>query len=325
MKKDITLLMPSNRNFGEAINSIEYFRSFCETNQIKGIVCDSSGSGEKEAYFTTANSRHLSYIKNENKEINNWELLLGAAYTRWIGWVGDDDIILNTYNPIRFPQTSDPSATHSADYITLTPTFSTFTSSGFTRQINFPKSNTSPMDAKTFRDTSKGANVFFYAWHERLLWGNLFYKFKDNLPFFEAGYWDWTFSRVLSILSNTKKIEGVGFLYNAGNWEGNSTEIQGQVENLFTRAGFEKEISTHLPALNGADLIIILESIDPQSFHCPSEWLDKLISESINGSGTARQKIEFLADYLDENLRRAHPEAAETYRRALKAIATKLK
>lgn len=245
LMNNVTLVVPSNRRLPAVERSLINTYRIARDKGCSFIVCDNSGSAEKKRHLSKLFGS--SYIESpEADAMGNWALGLSKVTTEFVGFVADDDWIVEL--PDKTPS-SIP-----ADYVCIAPqSILSSPNLGPYRLANLSLYHDDHTErVKQYEVTCGGANTLLYGFWRKDLLMNI-YEVNSNHPC-HAGYSDWV--AVMAMLAEGKvlTIASLLYYYRNDNWFGPPAALHEEFCSLLQRAELPSELVSLQPYLRVIDM-----------------------------------------------------------------------
>lgn len=296
---ELTICMPSRRNFKDSYAAIESALAFCEKRDALLNVLDNSDDDEKKAFWE-GKSACLNYIKSEAQTANeNMVLAVQAAETAFIMLMGDDDLIIAEDGIAPLDLSDLP-----FDYVGVFPAIETFVLPQDQGPVSIMalEQEDAPARMLAYFEYKTMNNGGFYSIFRREIWLGTFDLFLRFHPT-QAGFSDWAL--VLSMFTSGKMASdtSIRYRYNAARWA-TTEQIIAQREQLFAQAGLPQSAMKYERLFIFLDSFVLLNRVGSPLSIDERQRLGKLAVNIMFG--------RFIADVA---------EAPEQYEEGISALA----
>ena len=228
----LSILMPSNRPFGESRRAIETALAFCERQDARLIVSDNARDPQKRAMLRDASAR-LTYLEPEEDGVHaNLLNVYAAADTEFIMMMGDDDEIFVSPKdkPLALAEIGE-------DYLGVRPLVAVANSEGrIIRVKDFAIEGETPGARVMFyNERANGDNAAYYSIFRRKPYVDLHRFFLLHHPL-KGGFSDWALACAMFACGKLVYDPGIVFKYNYHRWD-NDEKIAAQRAGLFAAVG----------------------------------------------------------------------------------------
>lgn len=229
---DLTVFMPSNRDFKASFRAIETALRYCELRNAKLVVADNSGDPAKWSYWHQR-SVLLSLINTEGMDAKaNFLAALESTSSTFVLAMGDDDELFADLSRPEIDYSSIPQ-----DHIGVRPKTEVWTNSfGLLRSKTFSIEGSTPNDRMLeYNEKADGDNGAFYSIFRREPYVHLMNLFFRHHPT-GGGYGDWALVMALFAWGNLSYDPGTIFRYNFDQWYG-SAALEKRADSLYQAVG----------------------------------------------------------------------------------------
>ena len=249
---ELSICMPSNRNFAASREAIKTALAYCEERDALLIVSDNSEDAEKKAYWKGRSPR-LTYFDNPGiSGLDNTMTVLDAVTTPFLLSMGDDDFLFNDRNEAPFDLATLP-----YDYIGVMPVSEVYSEGHGIIQIKtLSLEQDEPIDRiNGYIGAAQGNNSFYYSIFRREVFLPMVNFFFTAHPT-KGGYADWALALTMASYGKFQKDPSTIFRYNAGNWN-SSQKIADSSLALYRNAGLPDEAMIYERLFMFLDLFIL--------------------------------------------------------------------
>ncbi len=250
---ELSVCMPSNRDFANSRRAIETAVAFCEARDAVLIVSDNSRDAEKAAYWQ-GRSPVLHYIPDAPIAATDNQLsALGAAKTPFLLQIGDDDEIFSNPKvvPVDLGALGD-------DYIGVKPVTEMFLPGmGPVRRQEFGLEKDDPgLRLRDYLAYSDGSNVAYYSIFRTAPFMDLTRFFLSRHPT-RGGFCDWQIAFAFWVIGKLKSDPSIIYRYNASQW---STEevVRESALKSYLAAGLTAEFQKYKSLIRGLDFYVFI-------------------------------------------------------------------
>lgn len=249
----LSLCMPTNRNFASSRAAIEGALAFSESRDAVLVISDNSGDPEKENHWRDRSPR-IRYSKaSGTTAFENFLATIRAADTPFVLQVGDDDAI--AFDP------SVPAvdlASLPPDFIGVRPkTEVTVTGAGVVRLKEFGiDAETPSMRIREYSQKAGGDNSGFYSIYRREPYLGLISLFAEHHPI-RGNFTDWAMAMALFAYGRMAYDPGIIYRYNADQWS-TPQKIERKNQELYAAVGLPPDTKDFMPLLTTLDLFVFL-------------------------------------------------------------------
>jgi hypothetical protein len=253
---ELTICMPSRRNFKDSYAAIESALAFCEKRDALLNVLDNSDDDEKKAFWE-GKSACLNYIKSEAQTANdNMLRAVQAAETPFIMVMGDDDLII-AEDGVAPLDLSDLAF----DYVGVFPAVETFLSPEELGPVSVMSLEQEDASARmlAYFDYNAAQNGGFYSIFRRDIWMatlDLFSRFHPTL----AGFSDWALA--ISMFTSGKMASDTSILYryNMARWA-SKEQIFSHRQELFSQVGLPQSAMKYERLFMFLDVFVLINRV----------------------------------------------------------------
>ena len=228
---DLSIFMPSNRNYSDSRSSIESAMTYTKLRDGSELcVCDNSGDFNKSSQLTAFKSHSFQFIEAPGTSgSENFLKAMNSTNGRYIHRLDDDDHILSTGNSIKY-EFDKKIAGYAPNFIIWDK------GKGI---IQTKSRGIKDLKAKdrinSYMQIANGNNVTFYSAISRSLSLDI-NNTIFNLHPIKGGYWDWAIT--LAYVSSGVLLEDHSTLhvYNLENWR-DGEQINKGISKIFSGVG----------------------------------------------------------------------------------------
>lgn len=262
--KDLSICIPSNRELVKSQASITAALNFCESSNSNLVVSDNSADNNKKNFWSSIQLPNFNYMTYENPNDDygwhNWSNVVSNGKTKFIGVLGDDDLILNINDTSLDYNLLDDSV------VGIKPIINLWNKKTGTYKVNnFEiKGETALERVIDYSRNANGENTTLYSFYKKEVLDEIM-KLSLNHPT-GGGYGDWAF--VFGLVSSGKIYHDASklLIYKNDNWFGEASNIQKKTVSLFTRAGLSARSELFLHLFRAVDTYIyIMRKTSPVS------------------------------------------------------------
>jgi hypothetical protein len=245
LMSDVTLVIPSNRHLQAVENCLLNTHRIASNKGCSFVVCDNSGSEEKKRHLSRLFGS--SYIESpEPGAMGNWGFGLHRATTEFVGFVADDDWL------VELPEKTPNSIPE--DYVCIAPqSILSSPDIGPYSLASFSLFHDDHIErVKQYRATCHGANRLLHGFWRKDLFLQIF-EVNSHHPC-HAGYSDWV--AIMAMLAEGKvlSISSLLHFYRNDNWFGPEAAIKEEFCSLLERAELPSELVSIQPYLHIIDM-----------------------------------------------------------------------
>ena len=287
---NVTLVVPSNRALQVVEQSLLNTSRVAKNKGCRLIVCDNSGSDEKKRHFSKLLGS--SYVESpEPYAMGNWALGLSRVTTEFVGFVADDDWIVEL--PDKAPY-SIP-----ADYVCIAPhSILSAPNVGPYRLTSFSLYHDDHIErVNQYGHVCGGANTLLYGFWRKDLFTNI-YEVNRSHPC-HAGYSDWVAVEAMLAEGKVLSISSLLYYYTNDNWFGPQAAIDEGFRALLQRAELPRELASIQPYLRVLDMACYF--VRRIGYRQSLETRIKLFNNRMTTLASSYKK-EQASSYLDESL-----------------------
>ncbi len=258
---DLSICIPSKKNYLESKDSISSAIGFCESTKSQLHISDNSEDKDKEEVWSNLRLENLNYIKADKMTATeNWYNSVKDADGKYIGICADDDLLVNiSKSEVEYFSISD-------EIIAIKPTIQLWTNNrGIYNINNFSLTQLSAIDRlNAYISNCNGNNTTLYSFFKGKVFIDLLEASLSH-PI-QAGSEDCSF--VLALVSSGQVLLDPSklYIYKNTNWLGTSKEIDNEHKKLYQKVGISERalyFSRLFRALDG--LIYIMRKTTPIS------------------------------------------------------------
>ena len=252
--KQLSICMPSNRNFIQSKESISSAIGFCEANNANLVISDNSCDTIKNDFWNKIELPNLIFDSNNSLNFwsDNWLNGIKKCKSKFTGIVSDDDVITNLGNShIDYDNVAE-------DVVAIKPIISLWNEAVGIYKINnfIIKANTPTERVLEYLKLAAGNNTTYFSFFRTSYLKEIYNLLKHHPT--KGGYLDWaiTITFIASgkiILDNSKLL-----IYKNTNWYGDSKFIDAQVQELFTKSKLQNNSHRFERVYRALDCFILL-------------------------------------------------------------------
>nr|WP_316654635.1 hypothetical protein [uncultured Gellertiella sp.] len=249
----LSLCMPTNRNFARSKQAISEALAYCEARDAVLVLSDNSGDAEKQAYWRDRSPRIRYLTSSGTDAFTNYLASVMAATTPFILQIGDDDGIGIDPDVAPVDLAGLP-----ADFIGVRPrTEVLVTGKGVVWEQTFSiDADTAAARVIEYCDKARNYNCAFYSIFRREPYTELMQLFASHHPT-RGSFTDWALALALFAYGRAAYDPGTIFRYNADQWS-DGARIAAKNIALFEAVGLPPETRLYQPLLMALDLFIFV-------------------------------------------------------------------
>ena len=262
MHNNLTICIPSNRNFTDAKPSIDSAINYCKSTDANLVVSDNSEDIEKKKILKRLNLPFVNcYFDNPKIAIENWLYASNKSKSSLTMILSDDDLIFNIKK-----EKYDYKNLKRNNIIGIKPIISLWNESvGIYKNNTFNLNEEDPLErVLNYKEKCLRDNTSMYSFFDTNILNNLLTIFLYHPT--RGGYTDWAF--MLAMASSGKILHDASnlLIYKNNNWFGNKQYIKKKKEDLFIKAGLGARGLLYSHLFRAVDsLILILRHNSPIS------------------------------------------------------------
>lgn len=250
----LSICIPSNRNFIKSKDSISSAIGFCEANNANLVISDNSCDDIKDDFWNKIKLPNLIFDSNSSLNFwsDNWLNGIKKCKSTFTGIVSDDDVITNLGNSKIDYDNVDK------DVIAIKPIISLWNEAvGIYKINNFTiQANTAVERVLEYLKLAAGNNTTYFSFFRTSLLKDI-YSLLEHHPT-KGGYIDWAITITLIasgkiILDNSKLL-----IYKNTNWYGDQSFIDNKVQELFKKTKLQNKSHRFERVYRALDCFILL-------------------------------------------------------------------
>ncbi|MGV8936973.1 MAG: hypothetical protein ACOH2J_07595 [Allorhizobium sp.] len=295
---ELSICMPSNRNFADSRESIESALAYCEARDALLIVSDNSGDSEKHAHWKAGHPR-LTYFHSPGiPSSDNMLQALDGASTPFILNMGDDDAV--------FCDVTQPAVDLEKlpfDYVGVLPLSETFSKTlDMVQRKTFALKQEEPIDRiSAYISAARGNNSLYYSIFRRDIYSALTHFFVNFHPT-RGGYTDWAIALAMVSYGKMEHDNGTIFRYNLGNWD-TDEKIAKSTTEIYRNAGLPDGAQNYERLLIFLDLFVFTARIGTPLSHDARQKLgrdivNRMFTGFITEMSNSPEKFDGTVRYL---------------------------
>ena len=252
--KQLSICMPSNRNFLLSKESISSAIGFCEANNANLVISDNSCDTVKNDFWNKIELPNLIFDSNNSLNFwsDNWLNGIEKCKSKFTGIVSDDDVITNLGNSnIDYNNVAE-------DVVAIKPIISLWNEAVGIYKINnfIIQAHTPSERVLEYLTLAAGNNTTYFSFFRTSHLKEIYNLLKYHPT--KGGYLDWAITITLIasgkiILDNSKLL-----VYKNTNWYGDKKYIDTQVQELFIRSKLQNNSHRFERVYRALDCFILL-------------------------------------------------------------------
>ena len=229
---ELSICIPSKRNYIDSKDSISSAIGFCDSSNSELHISDSSGDKNKRELWGGLSLKNFNYCESEYKtSTENWYNAAKNASGMFIGMCSDDDLLVNI---------KDPEIEYSllpSNISGIKPTIQLWTEkNGFYSINSFSLTQETALErVKAYVNSANGNNTTLYSFFK----GSVLKDLQEASLFhpLKAGCSDW--SIVLALVSSGQVLYDPSklYIYKNTNWIGSNLDIENEQKKLYKNVG----------------------------------------------------------------------------------------
>lgn len=251
----LSIFMPSNRNFKASRSAIESALRYAEKADCRFILSDNSGDPEKRRHFEHCSARMTYVVPPNDDALLNHMTALAQVKTPFLMPMGDDDEIYLLDGEPRTNLADLP-----ADVIALRPRTHVWTiEKGVIQTERFAISSADAGERlREYNEKTKGNNSIYYSLYRTEPFRELFRLFVDHHPT-RGGYCDWSLSFSLIAGGRVLYDPATVYRYDLGRWA-TTQSLADTKALLYRQVGLRDEAERYTALLRFLDVDCFLEA-----------------------------------------------------------------
>ncbi|MBB4954612.1 hypothetical protein H4S14_002501 [Agrobacterium vitis] len=275
---ELTICMPSHRNFEDSRAAIESALVFCEKRDALLIVSDNSGDEAKKNFWEGRSPRLKRIQSDAENATDNMMLAVRAAETPFIMLMGDDDM-LGVEEGVASLNLSDLPF----DYVGVFPVSEVFLSPTEIVSVSVRVLEQDNASARMMAYMEQGLSnkAPFYSIFRRYVWlsvMDLFHRFHPN----RAGFCAWALSFALITSGKMASDPSIRYHYNKSAWRTNELILSRRKE-IFTEVGLPEKAMHYEHLFWFLDVFVLINSAGSTLSIDERQHLGKLVVNVLLG------------------------------------------
>jgi len=321
----VTLCMPSHRNYAESKNSISSVVSFCELTNFNLHISDNSGCSQKEKWLKSIDNDRISLSFGPCSEVENWMRSTSGVYTKYIGFVADDDLLVGLENITGHD-------VFKQDYSGIIPNVILFNQKLGAYNLNKISAESESKKERSLQlsETQKPSNSSLFGWFLRDEFMSLVTR-SSKLPLAGVGVQDWALTSIMAGHGKVYCFNEAIYIYNNQHWVGTQEFVNENLISRYVNNGFDRELCDYRSLHGILDYIWLIHdeklSFSKQEKHeLIANWVNMHLGDIINRKLIAIEevqqinKLSHLVDMLIGKIDQKFPSVANDYRSLFNTI-----